>query len=103
VTAIAFDPVQSKLATGGDDGTIRIWDLSADDPSVLPLVLRCEVGVNSIDYSADGRHLSFAMQNGQIGVWLMDVHELIDLARATAGRELRDDEREAFLPLSNDH
>src|SRR5262249_5758943 len=56
VTALAFDPVRSNLATSGNDGTVRIWDLGAEEPRPRPLVLRTEASIHSLDYDADGKH-----------------------------------------------
>ena len=45
-----FDVPIVRLATGGRDGTARLWDLTARDPAANPIVLRGPEG----DFQSEG-------------------------------------------------
>ena len=50
-----FDVPIVRLATGGRDGTARLWDLTARDPAANPIVLRGPEG----DFQSEGLDLVF--------------------------------------------
>ena len=90
-----FSPNSRWLFTGsGIDG--RLWDLSASDvrSSKVELPVRRNQlrssGIN-VDFSDDSRWL--ATQTDAIVVFELAENELIDSAKALAGRELSEDER----------
>jgi WD40 repeat protein len=39
-SAVGISPDNQWLVTGGVDGTVRLWDLTAKDPAANPVVLR---------------------------------------------------------------
>lgn len=52
VNALAFSPDGKFLATGGDDGTVRIWNWAAGKE---PHVLRHQINVTALAFLPDGR------------------------------------------------
>ena len=67
VAAVAFGPDGSTLATGGYDGSVRIWD-SARGRAVR--VLKGGAGtVWSVDFSPDGKAVAAAGEDAVIRLW----------------------------------
>ena len=54
VIAVTVSPDQRYIATGGEDGFVRIWDI---DRGVLLRTSQHEHGIYSMTISPDGRHL----------------------------------------------
>jgi WD40 repeat protein len=67
VTALAFAPDTTHLATGHDDGTVRYWDAAAHQrlrqfgPHKLP--------VSALAFRGDGKLLASAGEDKVIGLW----------------------------------
>jgi WD40 repeat protein len=82
VTAVAFHPVSQRIATGHDDGFIRLWDPGVDDPVA-------EFGPHSLPVSAvafapDGARLASAGEDRVIKIWdLASAQELSELVGHT--------------------
>jgi WD40 repeat protein len=76
VFAVAYAPAGKRLATGGDDLTVRLWDTASGQQ------LACLRGhtniVRGVAWSTDGKRLASASEDGTARVW-----------DAADGRELR--------------
>jgi WD40 repeat protein/serine/threonine protein kinase len=65
---LAISPDGLRLAGGGMDHSIRIWNLA--HPEAPPIFLHGHVGrVNSVLFSRDGRELYSASEDGTVKVW----------------------------------
>jgi WD40 repeat protein len=66
----AFSPDRRWLATGSDEGAIRLWDLSLVDPTSRVLGLDGHKGpVHGLAFSPDGRWLVSGAADGAVRLW----------------------------------
>jgi WD40 repeat protein len=84
VREMMFSPDGCILASGSDDGTLRLWDVSSGEPLSPPL--RHGSRVIRIHFRPDGRAVATACSDGVARVWQIpsapeDVQELKRLAR----------------------
>ncbi len=77
-----------RLASGGDDGKIKLWPR---DGAGEPVVLSHGSSVKSLAVLADGRLASGGV-DGKIKLWLVDEEKLIAALCLRAGRNLTKDE-----------
>jgi WD40 repeat protein len=67
VTSVAIRGDGKRLISGGEDGTIRVWDA---DTGVEKLTLKGHTGtVTSVAISGDGKRILSADDDGTIRVW----------------------------------
>lgn len=66
VTAVAFHPTRRALATGHDDGSIRLWDLPAGKPKELTQHTK---PISALAFHPDGSLLASASEDRKIAVW----------------------------------
>jgi WD40 repeat protein len=67
ITAIAFQPFTRLLATGHEDGVVRIWDWS--EQSLLRELSGHERSVSAISFSWDGKRVATAGEEQMIRLW----------------------------------
>jgi periodic tryptophan protein 2 len=70
ISALAFSPDGSTLASGSWDYSVRTWDLFSRGRASETLKHTSEV--ISIAYRPDGKHLAVATANGEIAFWQVD-------------------------------
>jgi hypothetical protein len=66
VRSVAFTPDGKTLLSGGDDGTVRLWDPARRRQRAA---LKAPGAVSALACSADGKTLAFAGDGGYITVW----------------------------------
>lgn len=80
VLAVAISPDQTKLATAGRDGLVKLWSLA--DWHLLASLGGGAENANDVVFSADGRHCFSVTRSGTPRVW--DT-ETLGVARAFLG------------------
>jgi WD40 repeat protein/transcriptional regulator with XRE-family HTH domain/energy-coupling factor transporter ATP-binding protein EcfA2 len=67
ICGLAFSPDGTRLATGGDDGLAKIWDIT-DGHEIMILPGESE-HLHHLTYSPDGTRLAASFSNGNTIVW----------------------------------
>jgi WD40 repeat protein/DNA-binding XRE family transcriptional regulator len=75
VYGLAVPNEGARLATGGVDGTLRLWSLAAGEGSTI--LARYDSAINNIALSADGRLLAAAVLGGAFDLWSVDDMKLV--------------------------
>ena len=75
VVSVAYNPDGTRLASGGGDGTIVLWDAATGD-SLQTLVGHSDVVANVV-FSPDGAYLASASQDETVRVWSVETGEAL--------------------------
>jgi WD40 repeat protein len=94
---IAFAPDGSTVATGGNDGSVRIWDpATGTELSVLPT----PATVHRLDFDETGDRLVSTDDTNTARVWTLDLDTLVDIAHQRVTRDLTPAECERYVQTS---
>ena len=94
IEAVAFSEA-GRLATGSSDGTVRVWNTSAQDVVYTsPVEPSAVVGVA---FSRDGSRVTAIYSDGRILVHAIALEDVIDIARARLTRGFTDEECRTYL------
>jgi WD40 repeat protein len=94
VCRITFSPDGKRLATASWDRTARVWDASSGEEL---LTLSHTREVQSIAFSPDGRRLATASADRAVRVYVLNIEDLIALARTRVTRSLTLEECRKYL------
>ena len=83
VTCIAYDPLGNKLASGGFDYVVMIWDL--ENRSQILSLSGHQGHVNSVAWSHDGKQLASASSDRTVIIWDVATGSRIRTIQHTTG------------------
>lgn len=65
--SMAIAPDGKSLATGSQDGSIKVWDMTTGQ--ILSELTGHEASISSLSYSPDGRLIASASWDGSVALW----------------------------------
>src|SRR5258706_5483371 len=68
IRSMCYSPDGTRVVSGSNDKTIRIWDAKSGTVIGEPLTGHTS-GVNSVAYSPDGRHITSGSTDSTIRIW----------------------------------
>jgi WD40 repeat protein len=75
IKSVSFHPKGELLATSGDDGVVRVWNLQNQQITEL---FRHEGSILSVTFSPDGQQLAVAQDDGVVSLWDLQGQLLTD-------------------------
>jgi WD40 repeat protein len=83
LSSVAFSGEGRFVASGGQDGTVRLWHVGRAEATALPV----GAPVSSVDFSSDGQVLAAAAYDGTVRLWNpSDPRDPLTSLQGTAGR-----------------
>lgn len=83
-SAIAFSPNDALLATGSDDGKIRLWDAAAGER--IAAFDGHTDRITNVDFSPDGLRLASASWDSTVRLWDTNTQEMVGAFKGHSGR-----------------
>jgi len=94
VFGVAFSPDGKTIATASGDKTAKVWDVLTGQEL---LTLHAPAGLTSVAFSPDGSQLAVASGDGTARIYLLEIEDLMALARQRITRSLTAEECQQYL------
>jgi WD40 repeat protein len=94
---IDFSADGQYIATAGFDGIAKIWD--AETGKELLTLTGHTGGISGVSFSPDGTRLATSSRDGTVRVYLLNIEELIALAKSRLTRSLTREECQKYLHM----
>lgn len=72
LSSAAFSPDGSRVVTGSDDGSARIWSSDGRGPPIVLFDLLAPWAVRRVSFSPDGQHVLTSAEDGKVRLWRSD-------------------------------
>lgn len=97
--SLDIDSTGTVLVSGGEDGTMLLWDLPTDE--LLSTLSGGGVSINSVALSPDGRFLAAGDEDGLVRIYLTRSDDLIQLAASRTTGPLTENECQQYANQTN--
>jgi WD40 repeat protein len=82
--SIAFSPDGQMVASGGSDGTVRLWDTATGQQTGSPFIASLAGGITSVAFSADGKAVVSGGDDGVVWFWNDTANRQLGTAHAAS-------------------
>ncbi len=82
VNAITYSPNRGLIASGGNDGVIRLWNIA--DGSSGGTLIGHSLPITGLEFMDDGSHLVSASNDGRVYLWQLDKRKPDTLIRQSS-------------------
>jgi len=77
VNTISFSPNSELLASGGEDSTVRLWQINREGGKEVKIIQDHQDIITDVSFSSDGKYLATAAGNGMVKLWQTSNSNLI--------------------------